>query len=614
MPDNNNQYRRPDEAKHKAQHDEQRSAHDKSQHDEQQIEQREGYQRDYQRSTFQRGYERNYQRGYPRNYQREEYQQDNQYSDYQDSSSLNVGASRGSSPDGYQSGASRGPQGAGTTRGPQGAGTTRSPQGTGTSRSGYQGGYQSGASRYPQGAGTTRSPQGAGTVRRPQGAEPSRSSIQGGYQSSSARGDYQDTGAPRSYPRSSASRTDVRSTARSGSQVNNRYRDQYEPQRASGRASTSSTTSDMYAVRMLDEATLRSPYSRFKTIGMIAIVVAVLAALIFGGYKLFGLLVDSSEPVEPGLEVTVVVSEGASTSEIARLLRSAGVISDERAFRNAVTARNADTSLKPGQYVLITGMDLDELIALLIEGPPPIEPGTRLTIPEGLTVEKTAALVEEICGIPQEEFLALAYSADTYVPDYDFLALSASEIHGNSLEGFLFPKTYAIPEDATADTVIRILLNQFAIEIASVDMTYANSRNLTFFDVITAASLIERETAAEDERALVSSVIYNRLRAGWKLQIDASVVYALGPSYDGHPLLNVDTEIDSPYNTYIVQQLPAGPICSPQLASIEAAAHPADTDFYYYVLTSKDGTHTFCRNESEFNDAKRIYEQVFGTG
>jgi len=157
-----------------------------------------------------------------------------------------------------------------------------------------------------------------------------------------------------------------------------------------------------------------------------------------------------------------------------------------------------------------------------------------------------------------------------------------------------------------------VLLDQFALETKNVNYSYARDHGMEPYHVVVLASLIEKETAADSERALVSSVIYNRMGEGMMLQIDATVVYALGPSYDGHALLYADLEIDSPYNTYQFHELPAGPICSPSLKSIQAAAHPAQTDYYYYVLTSREGFHTFCATPEEFEIAKEEYNRIFG--
>ena len=356
------------------------------------------------------------------------------------------------------------------------------------------------------------------------------------------------------------------------------------------------------------ETGTRPRHSVLKTVLIVVPIVAVLAIALFLLFPKISAVLQE-EPIEPGVAVTVEIPFDASNTQIANILRAAKVITSTQTFVDECRRVGAEHSLKPGIYELETLMDISLLIAILEAGPSPI--GHRLTIPEGLTVEATAAIVESACGIPQADFLVRAYAASEYVSDYPFLA----DVFNDSLEGFLFPKTYNIPLDASADYVVRVLLDQFALETRDMNLAgYAEAHGMNLYDIIALASLIEKETAAADERALVSSVIYNRLRAGWRLQIDATVVYALGPGYDGHPLLYVDTEIDSPYNTYVVQQLPVGPICSPSILSIAAAIAPADTDYYYYVLTSTDGTHTFCATNEEFEAARQRYNELFGIG
>lgn len=347
-------------------------------------------------------------------------------------------------------------------------------------------------------------------------------------------------------------------------------------------------------------------HSKRKTLLIALPIILVLAVAVAG--VVFAVSSCSSEEVtiEPGIAVTVTIPQGSSTNEIANILKKAQVISSTQDFITEVQSINAEQSLKPGTYELVTLMDLPLLVDTLVAGP--VENGTRLTIPEGLTAEQTAEMVEASCGIAQADFLALVYSADTYLADYPFL----EGVYNNSLEGFLYPKTYSIPEDATADTIIRILLDQFAIETSELDLSYATEHGMNLFNVVTMGSLIEKETAADDERPLVASVMYNRLREGMKLQIDATIVYILGSDFTAGEVSYDDLEIESPYNTYLVYELPAGPICSPSIASLEAAAHPAETNYFYYVLTSTEGYHTFCETEEEFLVAKEEYNRLFG--
>jgi UPF0755 protein len=344
------------------------------------------------------------------------------------------------------------------------------------------------------------------------------------------------------------------------------------------------------------------------TVIKIVIALAILAAVAFGGYKVVQIIGGSESGGTSGKLVTVFIPEGSTTSEIAALLKKQDVIAKESTFIAAVKDRGVESQLLPGKYQLTTGMSDDEVIDALLAGPVPFVTGNKLTIPEGLTLEATAARVEEACGIPAVDFIAEAYSADKYVADYPFL----EGVYNNSLEGFLYPKTYQIPEGSDAEYVIRVLLDQFVIETDGLDLSFAESKNLTLNDVVIIASMIEKEVLVEEERPLVGSVIYNRLHEGMYLQICATVVYAIGlEDYDGHPLLETDLAIESPYNTYLVDSLPAGPICSPRIESIQAAAHPADTDYFYYVLTSEEGTHTFCATYEEFEEATIVYHELF---
>ncbi|MDR1014449.1 MAG: endolytic transglycosylase MltG [Coriobacteriales bacterium] len=351
----------------------------------------------------------------------------------------------------------------------------------------------------------------------------------------------------------------------------------------------------------------RSPW---HTVVPVVVAVVVLAALAFGAFKLAQSLgIVGGGGGSKGVEVAVFIPEGSSTADIARALRETGVISKESSFISAVTGRGVESRLQPGHYALKTGMEDNDAVDALLAGPQPdSQGGNKLTIPEGLTIEATAARVEEACGIPADQFVAEAHSADKYVADYPFL----EGVYDNSMEGFLYPKTYQIPAGSDAAYVVRVLLDQFAIETSGLDLSYAAERNLTLYDLVIMASMIEKETAEPDERPMVSSVLYNRLHEGMLLQICSTVVFAIGlENYDGHPLLETDLAIESAYNTYQNAGLPAGPICSPHISSIEAAANPAETDYLYYVLTSKEGTHTFCVTYEEFEAANVVYHELF---
>ncbi len=317
------------------------------------------------------------------------------------------------------------------------------------------------------------------------------------------------------------------------------------------------------------------------------------AGIVFVGVPAIqGLFQGEQEPaVEAGIEVQINIPEGASGDQIASILSQNHIIEDPQNYYAAVRELQADTQLKPGDYILTTGMDPLDVVRQLIAGPN--VDTINLTIQEGLTVDQTAARVEETLGIPASDFLAQA-KASNYVADYPFL----EGAYNDSLEGFLYPKTYSFTDEPTADEVIRVMLDQFEIETEGLNLT-DGANGLTLQQLVSLASLVERETAVADERPQVASVIYNRLDANMPLQIDAAIVYARGGgsgtvTYD-------DLEIDSPYNIYQNTGLTPGPICSPSISSIEAAVSPADTNYLYYVLSpDNDGTHRFSETYDEF--------------
>ncbi|MBU4301378.1 MAG: endolytic transglycosylase MltG [Actinobacteria bacterium] len=223
---------------------------------------------------------------------------------------------------------------------------------------------------------------------------------------------------------------------------------------------------------------------------------------------------------------------------------------------------------------------------------PPEPEVFRVTLPEGLTIKQTARKVaaQTEGTITASEFEAAAKSSGY---DYGFLEGS----NGN-LEGFLFPKTYEVTDEDTTRDVVVMMLDQFGKETGALDWARAQAYGLTRYDVLIIASMVEKEAKVPQERPIIASVIYNRLKAGMRLQIDATVQYALGAWKP--ELCYSDLEVDSPYNTYRVSGLPPGPICNPGFESIRAALHPEPTEYLYYILTSPEGRHSFTADYQQF--------------
>jgi UPF0755 protein len=281
--------------------------------------------------------------------------------------------------------------------------------------------------------------------------------------------------------------------------------------------------------------------------------------------------------------VAYTVEEGTPANAVVDDLAEQGVISCG-GFVGSLLLRGTGKAeaIRAGDYRLKTGMTLDEVMTILTTPPKKIAT-VELTIPPGYRLTQIADAVSEAMGIPAETFLARASKGNFTRPPQ----LSADA----SLEGFLFPETYRIPKKDTADEVIQRLLDEFTDRTASLPWGDAKALGLTPYEVVTVASMIEKEAAVQMDRPLISGVIANRLTDGMTLGIDATLLYD-DPTPDGE-LSTADIETDGPYNTRIRAGLPPTPIASPYLWSLRAALAPSDTPFYYYVLCGDDGSHRF---------------------
>ena len=334
---------------------------------------------------------------------------------------------------------------------------------------------------------------------------------------------------------------------------------------------------------------------------------AILAVVVLGGMgyflsthnplgSLFGSGGDQYTLAQEGVMVTVSIPDGSTVQEMADTLGQSGLIANSHSFTKRVRELGAESNLKPGTYRIESGSSVDDIIAMLEAGPE----AQGVTIPEGYTIAQIATAIDEFTSgrITADDFTAAAHDAETYVADYPFV----EGAYDNSLEGFLFPKTYEVTESDTADTMVRKMLDQYAAETANLDYTAAEEAGLSPYQVLVMASVVEKE-ATEDNRATVASVFYNRLAQDppMKLQSDATVAYVVGD--DPKP---EDLEIDSPYNTYKVDGLPAGPICSPSLECLQAVCAPEDTKYlYFYFTENEDGTmdYSFSEEYDEHLDA-----------
>lgn len=324
---------------------------------------------------------------------------------------------------------------------------------------------------------------------------------------------------------------------------------------------------------------------------IIGAVVAVVVLAVIGFFAVptvKGLLGGEDANVAAGQQVTVTIPDGASGDTIALILSENHIVENPKDYYAAVKKLNADMSLQPGTYSFTTLMDATKVVQQLIEGP---NAGSdALTIPEGLTVDQVADRVAQAYGsISKDDFLNQA-KASNYVNDYPFLKGAAND----SLEGFLFPKTYSLGKKPSADDVIRAMLDQFSTEYKSLDFAGCEAKikerygvGMSDYDIINLASIVEREGLNAEQRAHVASVFYNRLAGKldglrW-LNSDATMMYVTGGEVTA-----ADLQSDSPYNTYKHEGLPPTPICSPSLEALNATLEPTDSDDLYFYITQDE--------------------------
>jgi len=276
------------------------------------------------------------------------------------------------------------------------------------------------------------------------------------------------------------------------------------------------------------------------------------------------------------------------------------VVRDHLTFRVALWMSGEARRLKAGEYRFDRAMTPFEIIDKIARGDVYV---INVTFPEGLTIAEMSKIFEAHGLGPASAFVTAARDA-AQVRELDPAA--------TDLEGYLFPETYALSRHAGADALVHQMVARFERVLTPELRQAAAAYNLTVRQAVTLASIIEKETARNDERPIVSSVYLNRIRHNMALQCDPTVIYALqrAGKYDGN-LHREDLGTDSPYNTYRYPGLPPGPIASPGRASLEAAAHPSDSDFLYFV-SRNDGSHQFARTLEEHNrNVQKFQVQYF---
>lgn len=281
----------------------------------------------------------------------------------------------------------------------------------------------------------------------------------------------------------------------------------------------------------------------------------------------------------------VEIKPGTAGRQIGSLLQQKGIIKSKYTFNILLSLRGLDNSLKAGVYELSPSYNLNKVIDVLQEG----RVATfKVTIPEGFTIEEIANRLSAITGYDSESFLSVARNG------FDRAYIKKNSSSRFRLEGFIYPDTYIIPREYTPREIMAVMINEFEERwLENLEEKYRKGKEYTPYELVTIASLIEKEARLDEEKPLIAGVIYNRLKRNMLLQLDASVQYSL-PAYKDRVLYS-DLKLDSPYNTYLYPALPPGPISSPGDKSIQAALNPEDSDYLFYFARD-DGSHVFSHN------------------
>ncbi|WP_051564657.1 endolytic transglycosylase MltG [Desulfovermiculus halophilus] len=302
-------------------------------------------------------------------------------------------------------------------------------------------------------------------------------------------------------------------------------------------------------------------------------------------------------PVQtPGTTVHIRIQPGQSLAQITDELRANKVIARPKLFRLLAVCSGLSTNIQAGEFEVDTGWSRLHILRTLARGPQVLH---TLRIPEGLTWWQTADIVGQSGLTSYDAFNAAIHDQDI---------LKEFNIPADSAEGYLFPETYHLPRpaDRDAEPIVRLMLREFSTKVQTL-WPESSPDPKRIHDLVILASLVEKETGRPDERRTVAGVFANRLQRGMRLQCDSSIIYGLGQSFDGNLTRSHLRDQGNAYNTYTHAGLPPGPICSPGLASLQAAKNPEQHNYLYFV-SKGDGSHHFSRTLTEHNRAVRRYQ------
>jgi UPF0755 protein len=292
-------------------------------------------------------------------------------------------------------------------------------------------------------------------------------------------------------------------------------------------------------------------------------------------------------------QATFIIRAGETFNELTARLKRKGIIASTTRFRLYSRMTGSDKRLKAGEYSLSATMTPAQILDMLVQGRSILY---RLTIPEGYTIDQIAQEIARQGLGTAEEIQRLATNP---------LVAQSYAIEAQTLEGYLFPDTYYFPKDVEPAKIIAKMVEHFKAQFQPVWEQRAKELNFSVHQIVTLASIIEKETGAPSERPIIASVFHNRLKKKMRLESDPTVIYGI-PNFDGN-IKRHHLQTRTPYNTYKIRGLPPGPIANPGSASIEAALYPYETNFLFFVA-KKDGTHQFSTNIKDHNRAVRKYQ------
>lgn len=328
----------------------------------------------------------------------------------------------------------------------------------------------------------------------------------------------------------------------------------------------------------------------------------LISAVIIGGYFFSAVIKPSSQEIK---EAYFTIEQGQGVNEISQNLYEQGLINSKIIFETYIWLRNYEGNIKAGEYLINSQMSIREITNTIISVQKAVKEKT-IQIIEGWNINQIAEYLENQKLSNQQEFLNEIKQVEKYAKDYDFINLNEVNYGGDDLEGFLFPDTYRVYTNATAEDIVRKMLDNFNNKLGNELRNDIAGKEWTVYKTLTLASIVEKEVATDHDRAMVADIFLRRIDEKIALQSDATINYITGKKQTRSTAQ--DLAINSPYNTYKYRGLTPGPICNPGLSSIKAVIYPTPND-YWYFLTTDEGDVIYSKDfeEHKANKAKYLY-------